>query len=163
MKNYFLTLLGLLLATGGIQASILDDLQAHINMMQDGDQLTLSYAFEGCFGPYHHGRIEMEMKQGTIYYKNHSYADKKAKAFTQSGSYAKNVVVSKLASAAQNASKTIYGNRINYGIDDGHKVIKGSDSIEQSNFVKIFHPYSAFIKDQDEMVIPGLSTGGFVK
>jgi len=163
MKKYFLTLFGLLLAAGGIQASLLEDLQTHVHMMQDGDQLTLSYTFEGCFGPYHHGEIEMEMKGGTIHYKNHSYANKKTEAFTQSGNYTKRTLISKLESAAQNASKTIYGNRINYRIDDGHKASQGSDSIEHSEFVKIFHPYQTFLKDQDEMVIPGLSTGGFVK
>ncbi|NND07403.1 MAG: hypothetical protein HKN87_13580 [Saprospiraceae bacterium] len=163
-KAYLFTLLGLVLMTTSIDASISDNLANHISAMQEGDHLSVRYTFEGCFGRYHDGLIEMEMIEGSIRYKNHSYADKKAEAFTQSGSFPKAILISRLKSASQLNSRTIYGNQINYEINaTGQEPLRGTDRIEQRNFIKIFHPFSSFQQDQDQMIIPGLSTGGFVK
>lgn len=150
--------------TASVNASISEDLVAQINKMQEGDQLSLRYTFEGCFGRYHDGLIEMEMIEGIIHYKNHSYADQKAEAFTQAGSYPRAALISRLKSTSQLDSKTIYGNQINYEINaTGQRSVRGTDRIEQRNFITIFHPFSTFDKNQDQMIIPGLSTGGFVK
>ncbi len=163
MKKHLLLYSLLVLFSAPIWASITDDLRDQINRMRDGETITLDYGFEGCYGPYHQGQIEITLADNIFHYKNHSYADKEAEAFTQSGQYQRRVLMQKLAQADHKMSSTVYGNRLNYQIKSQNNSVTGSDRIERRHFIDIFHPFPTFMEENKQEVIPQLKTGGFVR
>ncbi len=146
-----------------IAGTILDDLRDRIDLLENGDQITLTYTFEGCYGPYHHGEIEMSLVDDTIYYEHRSFDDQGKNPFVQSGKYDRLFLLNQLGKYIHESASTILGNKINYEItDDISKLVEGSDRIEHRKFVELFQPLVNVFGSDKESIVPKLRTGGFV-
>ncbi len=144
-------------------SSVIEDLMEQVDRMAENDKITLDYTFEGCFGPYHHGRIKMVLKADTIYYINHSYDGNNTEPLSQAGKYQKNHLMELLEAEKKKAASTVIGNTIDYKIkSDEEEITHGSDHIEQRNFIELFHPLTSIFKPEKKSIIPKLSSGGFV-
>ncbi|MBK8504914.1 MAG: hypothetical protein IPL46_23480 [Saprospiraceae bacterium] len=146
-----------------VSFSVIADLQDHLAGLEDGDQLSFEYSFEGCYGPYHHGRIDFNSISDTIFYTEKSYDDKGKEGLSQSGKYERSRLLDLLRHAEKTKSKEIYGNTITYRIAiNTNEIRRGADRIEQRHFIEIFQPFTSVFSKGRNTVIPGLKTGGFV-
>jgi hypothetical protein len=141
---------------------VVDDLRDHIEGMEQGKEMLLEYSFEGCYGPYHHGTIEMRLENDTVYFVEKSYDHQGENAITQAGKYHRERLLDLLQKAQKRNSGEIYGNTITYRISSGSgEVMTGADRIEQRHFIELFHPFTSIFPSNGKEVIPGLKTGGF--
>jgi hypothetical protein len=154
----------LLFATLGIFSfSVIPDLRDHLAGLNDGDKLSFEYSFEGCYGPYHHGRIDFNAVADTIFYTEKSYDDKGQEGLSQSGKYERSRLLDLLTQSEKTKSEEIYRNTITYLISiNADEKLRGADRIEQRHFIGIFQPFSSVFQKEQNKVIPGLQTGGFV-
>ncbi|NND31034.1 MAG: hypothetical protein HKN76_00495 [Saprospiraceae bacterium] len=143
--------------------AVIEDLTDQILQMRNGDLLKMEYNFAGCFGPYHHGSIEMEMKADTIYYLSSSFDDKGKQPFNQSGKYHRDQLIKMLKKAQKQKSNEVLGNTISYRlISNGDIAVEGADKIEQRHFIELFHPFSNIFQKKTPDLIPKINNGGFV-
>ena len=164
MKKQFTQLtFGLLGSLFLYSFSVIDDLHDHLAGIDEGETLNLEYSFEGCYGPYHHGRIDLRYMSDTIYFVQKSFDDKGEEGLTQSGKYQRSQLLDLLKQSVRSKSKEILGNTITYRITiNNQERLKGADRIEQRHFIEIFQPFSSVFSNDQNPVIPGLKTGGFV-
>ncbi len=143
--------------------TVIEDLSDQISGMKEGDKMMLEYSFEGCYGPYHHGTIDMSFKNDTIFYVEKSFDHTGKNAITQAGRYDRKQLLDLLRQAGKKKSDEVLGNTITYRISSGSmEILKGADRIEQRHFIELFHPFTSIFPPAQEEVIPGLKTGGFV-
>ena len=143
--------------------NLIDDLTTQLLTMQEEENILVTYTFEGCYGPYHHGTIDMHLKNDTIYFVERSYDDQGKKELTQSGRYHREHLIDKLNQASKKKSPEILGNRINYRISKGNELVSETwDRIEQQHFIDIFRPFSSVFTKRGSELLPGLKKGGFV-
>lgn len=141
---------------------LVEDLKHHLMKLRDGDQLMLTYSFEGCFGPYHHGTIDFEFRNDSIYFVEKNYDEKGRLQLTQAGRYLRTSLCELLEQASAKNSPEILGNVINYQLSQGDRVLlKSADRIEQQHFVEIFRPLGKIFSVKDKGPLPGLRRGGF--
>ncbi|MDH3649419.1 MAG: hypothetical protein OEQ53_07030 [Saprospiraceae bacterium] len=149
--------------TPGNARSIIEVLQDQIREMKESDKLQLDYVFQGCFGPYHHGTIAMELRSDTVYFTHQSKDDKNENPLAESGKYHQDRILELLATASSKRSSAVYGNEIGYTIHaEKRELSKGTDQIEQRHFIGLFQPFSTIFHNEQDEIIPKLRMGGFV-
>ncbi len=157
----FLALLGW--ASSMSAGNIVEELQDRLSTLPDRQQIVLTYTFEGCYGPYHHGEIEFWRTGDTIKYIHSSFDDQGKQPFNQAGKYGRADLLHLLAEKKTELASTIYGNKINYRLADASgDGVEGADRIEQRKFIALFQPLLHVFGTEDKMPIPKLRTGGFV-
>ncbi len=157
-NNFTLILAALMLMSFGV----VDDLRDHIGGMEPGETMLLEYSFEGCYGPYHHGTIEMRLENDTVYFVEKSFDHDGRNAIIQSGKYHREQLLNLLQKTSRKNSSEIYGNTITYRLStSAGEIITGADRIEQRHFIELFHPFTSIFSLDEKEVIPGLKTGGF--
>lgn len=157
---FSLSALGFLLLSS---FTIIEDLSDQVSGMKEGDKMLLEYSFEGCYGPYHHGTIDMSFKNDTIFYVEKSFDHTGKNPITQAGKYERSKLLHLLNQAGKKKSDEVLGNTITYRLSsDSREILKGADRIEQRHFIELFHPFTSIFPPAQEEVIPGLKTGGFV-
>ncbi len=151
MAKDLLIILCSLLYLGQAQASgIFSSLIGQIENLHDGDRLLVEYSFEGCFGPYHHGSIEMILKGDSIHFLERSFDHNDREGISQSGKYERTDLIKLLEKKGEQRSSEIYGNVLNYRfILDGQLLEKGADRIEQRHFISLFQPLTSIFTDPD--------------
>ena len=143
--------------------TVIEDLRDHLAGLEDGDELNLEYSFEGCYGPYHHGRIDFKYMSDTIYFTETSYDHAGKKGLTQSGKYLQSKLLDLLKQSEKSKTREILGNTITYRISvNDRESLRGADRIDQHHFIEIFKPFSSVFSKGVNPAIPGLNTGGFV-
>ena len=143
--------------------AVIEDLTDQVVQMQEGDVLKMEYNFEGCFGPYHHGSIEMELSADTVYYLSSSFDDKGEQPLNQAGKYHRDQLIKMLKKAQKKKSSEVLGNTISYRlISNGDTTVEGADKIEQRHFIELYHPFSSIFIPKSADIIPKVSSGGFV-
>ena len=159
-------LLGLILllslSTDSGSANIINDMEKSIHSLSDKDAAIITYSFEGCYGAYHHGTIQLTRSQDTLFFHEQNFDDKGKAGISQSGYLLYSQLDQTLGQLKKERSKEILGNRINYTIETPTESIKGVSDIQQSHFIKIFHPFTNVFPEKKEKILPGVRTGGFV-
>ena len=162
MRNLILILL-ITTFYQAIQASVVEDLAAEIAILDDGEHLLLEYTFEGCFGPYHHGTVFVESKNGALHYLTKSFDDKNKPGISQAGKYEKEELLALLEKAREKNSNTVFGNAISYRLSrDEQEILRNDDHIEQRHFIELFQPFTSIFPPKNKDIIPKISSGGFV-
>jgi hypothetical protein len=164
MKKQFTKIAFFLVASFFLMSfSVIDDLHDHLARLEDGDKLNFEYSFEGCYGPYHHGRVDFSYVSDTIFFVETSYDHSGKEGLTQSGKYFRSKLLELLKQSEKSRSKEILGNTITYRISvNTQENLRGADRIEQQHFIQLFQPFSSVFSKGQNPVIPGLKTGGFV-
>lgn len=164
MATRFLLASLLSLFVGQISAnSVVSALKEQIMEMKEGDRLKFEYAFQGCYGPYHHGSITMTLENDTVYFNHESRDDKNQNPLNEAGRYHQDEILKLLIQTEKNRSSEVLGNKISYKLsNEKRQLIAGNDEIEQRHFLTIFRPFSSIFQLDSEEIIPGLRTGGFV-
>ena len=142
---------------------LISDLQVNLKTLDENKVLKLSYNFEGCYGPYHHGTITFEYKQGKLHFLHENFNDKGESGIAQAGSFTRQTLQDVLDKMRTKNSSEIFGNVINYQIEvDANIVIRSADRITQRHFTTIFEPFSSVFDKEEKSIIPKISSGGFV-
>lgn len=164
MKRTISFVFGLLCGMTNLFAgAVIEDLTDQVVQMRDGDILKMEYNFAGCFGPYHHGSIEMELRADTVYYLSSSFDEKGKQPFNQAGKYHHEYLIKLLKKAQKKKSSEVLGNTISYRlISNGDVTVEGADKIEQRHFIELYHPFSSIFKPKSADIVPKVSSGGFV-
>ncbi len=163
MRKTLLFLLGLTLPIMVLAEGLINDLRSEINNLQEGDVVMLEYTFEGCYGPYHHGSITIEMKNGNLEYLTKSYNHQNKEGISQAGSYEPNQLHKLLNQAESKSSSTVFGNAISYRLSSsGEELATGADRIEQRHFIGLFEPFTSVFSKEQPDIVPKISSGGFV-
>ncbi len=151
------------LSTWAWSNDIISDLEKAINTLDHKEQATITYNFEGCYGPYQHGTITLTRSADTLFFHEKNFDDKGKEGISQSGYLLYNQIEKSLDQLRNERSKEILGNRINYSIESPNETLKGSSDIQQRHFVNIFHPFTnVFPEEEKKEILPGVRTGGFV-
>ncbi len=141
----------------------LKTLQEHLQRMDEGEKLTFEYTFLGCYGPYHHGRIVMLLRQDTIYYTETNYDHQGVEGISQSGQYARPRLLELLADAATISSTDVLGHAMSFRLSvNDQETERGAAKLDQAHFITIFQPFTTKFAPKKKSPIPGLKTGGFV-
>lgn len=154
----------LLLSTSFLAWSgdIIKDIENCISALQHGEEATVTYNFEGCYGPYHHGTITLTRSKDTLFFHEQNFDDKGTEGISQSGFLLYSQIEKSLNLLQNKPAKEILGNRINYTIKKPNETIKGNSDIQQRHFVNIFHPFTNVFPEEKKEILPGVRTGGFV-
>ena len=143
--------------------AVIEDLIDQVGHLHSGDVLKMEYNFAGCFGPYHHGSIEMELIEDTVYFLSSSFDEKGGQPFNQSGKYQRDQLLQLLKKTLSRKSTEVLGNTISYRIIlNDNMVVEGADKIEQRHFIELFHPFSNIFQKRTPDFIPNINNGGFV-
>ena len=163
MRLTLLFLACFLMTTAAFAEGIISDLRSEIENLQQGEMVLLEYTFEGCYGPYHHGSITIEMKNDKLEYLTKSYDHRNKEGISQAGSYERQQLVQLLNKAEDQTSSEVFGNAISYRLSDGHgELYSGADRIEQRHFISLFEPFTSIIPKEQKDIVPKISSGGFV-
>lgn len=141
----------------------LKTLQEHLQRLDEGEKLSFEYTFQGCFGPYHHGRIIMQLVQDTIYYTETNYDHQGVEGISQSGQYARPRLLALLAEAANTTSTDVLGHAMSFRLSvNDQEMERGAAKLDQAHFIAIFQPFTTKFAPKKKSPIPGVKTGGFV-
>lgn len=141
----------------------IDQLIDQIKLLNEGDKLTYEYTFQGCYGPYHHGRVVMKLIQDTIYYTETNFDHQGVEGLSQSGQYQRDRLLELLADAARSTSTEILGHAMSFRVSiNDHETDRGAVKLDQAHFISIFQPFTSKFPAKKKSPIPGMKTGGFV-
>lgn len=155
--------LSVLLTTIGPASAAIDQLIGQLQLLKEGDKLTFEYAFQGCYGPYHHGRIVMKLIEDTIYYTETNYDHQGTEGLSQSGQYQRDRLLELLADAGRKTSPEILGHAMSFRLSiNDQETDRGAAKLDQAHFISIFQPFTSKFPAKKKSPVPGLKTGGFV-
>jgi len=124
----------------------LDHMLRAITNMEDGQELRISYAVYGCFGPYQFGEITLiqtgeEIKVVAI--KKELSKDKQS--ITQRNQFSKKDLLTSLKVANEKDGEMILGNTVAYELYlDRKRIEENKLPFEKKHVLDVFYPFQQF-------------------